>query len=142
MTTPIFGAKSFAKRLILNVGKEMYIRFIVTTDHRDKQRCTGVIASLRILRDEGILSGYHEEFANEVFDSLNNKLPCPPFSKNNWKGCVSWFKDTAREMIDMFRDIVAILEEHDHEVKMLTTDKPGMIVYEDAYQVVAKSKYY
>lgn len=120
----------------------MYIRFIVTTDHTDPQRCTGVVASLRILRDEGLLADYHEEFANEVFDMLNNRLPCPPFSKKNWTGCVSWFKDTAKEMIDMFRDIIAILEEHDHEVRTLVTDKPGMIVYEDDFQVVAKSKAY
>jgi hypothetical protein len=39
-------------------------------------------------------------------------------------------------------DLVAILEENDVSVRILKTDKPGMILYEDEFQVVAKSKKY
>ena len=53
-----------------------------------------------------------------------------------------WFKDRATEWILLFRDIVAILEDADLEVATLTTSKPGMIVYEDDFQVVAKSSDY
>ena len=122
-----------------------YIRFIVRSDHPSRIRCTGVVASLRILGEEGRLPDYHVEYSKELFDKLDEGLPCPPFEGSNWsKDCISWFKDTplAQEWISVFRDIVAILEDSDQEVGVLTTDRPGMIVYEDDYQVVAQSREY
>ena len=122
-----------------------YIRFIVRSDHPSRTRCTGVVASLRILGEEGRLPDYQIQYSKELFEQLNEGLPCPPFLKSNWgPNCVSWFKDTppAQEWISVFRDLIAILEDSDMEVGTLTTDRPGMIVYEDDYQIVAKSNKY
>jgi hypothetical protein len=38
----------------------------------------------------------------------------------------------------MARELAAILEAHDIRTEMLTTDRPGYVVYEDDYQVVAE----
>lgn len=122
-----------------------YIRFIVRSDHPSRTRCTGVVASLRIAGEEGRLPDYHVDYSNEIFDKLNKDLPCPPFKTSGWSlECVSWFKDTppAQEWISVFRDIIAILEDSDLIVGTLTTDRPGVIVYEDDFQVVAKSSQY
>jgi hypothetical protein len=122
-----------------------YIRFIVRSDHPSRTRCTGVVASLRILGEEGRLPEYHREYSLEIFERLNEGLPCPPFEGSGWPSdSVSWFKDTApaQEWISCFRDIVAILEDSDVDVGMLTTDRPGIIVYEDDFQVVARSLKY
>lgn len=122
-----------------------YIRFIVRSDHPSRTRCTGVVTSLRILGEQGRLPDYHLEYSRELFKKLNEGLPCPPFRQSDWDSdCISWFKDTppAQEWISVFRDLVAILEDSDVEVGTLTTDKPGMVVYEDDYQVVAKSLKY
>lgn len=102
------------------------------------------MASLRILGEEGRLPDYHLEYSKELFEHLNNELPCPPFDENNWSTCVSWFKDSepAQKWISVFRDLIAILEDSDIEVGTLTTEQPGMIVYEDEFQVVAKSDKY
>jgi len=119
-----------------------FIRFIVTTDHPSQTRCTGVVASLRIAGEEGQLPAYHMEYAEEIFSKLNRDLPCPPFDDNSWRDCVSWFKNipSSHEWISLFRDIIAILEDSDFQVRTLMTDKPGMIVYEDEFQVVTKSR--
>ena len=122
-----------------------FIRFIVRSDHSSRTRCTGVVASLRILGEAGRLPDYQVEYSKELFERLNEGLPCPPFEGSNWSSdCVSWFKDTepAQEWISVFRDLIAILEDSDVEVGTLITGKPGMIVYEDEFQVVAKSKEY
>ena len=122
-----------------------FIRFIVRTDHPSRTRCTGVVASLRILGEEGKLPDYQVEYSKELFDKLNDGLPCPPFEESSWSSdCISWFKDTeaAQKWISVFRDLIAILEDSDVEVGTLTTDAPGMIVYEDEFQVVAKSQDY
>ena len=39
-------------------------------------------------------------------------------------------------------DIVAILKEHMVQVRMVTSKKPGKIVYADDYQVVAETPYW
>lgn len=119
-----------------------YIRFIVRSDHPSRTRCAGVVTSLRILGEQGRLPDYHLEYSRELFKKLNEGLPCPPFRQSDWDSdCISWFKDTppAQEWISVFRDLVAVLEDSDVEVGTLITDKPGMIVYEDDYQIVAKS---
>lgn len=120
----------------------MYLRFIVTSGHKSKTRCTGVVVALSELKESGVLANYHEEFAEEVFRELNQKLPVPPFNYKNWKGCVCWFKGSASEIIGIFGDIVYIPEEHDLNVLTLTEHRPGMIVYEDDFQIVAKSREY
>lgn len=119
-----------------------YIRFIVQSDHKSQTRCTGVVASLRVLGELGRLPDYQVEYSKEIFQRINEKLPCPPFSQKDWTGCVCWFKDTARDWIAIFREMAAILEDSDFHVSILTTDRPGMIVYEDEFQVVAKSPKY
>ncbi|WP_193214484.1 hypothetical protein [Luteolibacter marinus] len=122
-----------------------YIRFIVRSDHQSRTRCTGVVASLRILGEEGRLPDYHVEYSQQLFAKLNAGLPCPPFGERRWStDCVSWFKDTApaQEWISVFRDLIAILEDSDIDVGTLVTDRPGMIVYEDDFQVVAQSQKY
>ena len=37
------------------------------------------------------------------------------------------------------RELVAILEAHDIAVEMLQTERPGYVVYEDTYQIVAEA---
>ena len=120
-----------------------YVRFIVRSDHSSRTRCTGAVASLRLLGEEGRLPEYQVSYSKELFEKLNRDLPCPPFNEKNWDhNCVSWFKDSAQEWISIFRDLIAILEGSNFDVAMLTTDRPGMIVYEDEFQVVAKSGEY
>ncbi len=124
------------------IKRPTYIRFIVVTDHKSKTRCTGVVASLRILGEEGRLPNYYLDYSKELFDKLDEDLPIPPFDYKNWKDSVCWFKDTATEWISLFREIIAILESCDEQVEMLFTETPGMIVYEDEFQIVAKSHKY
>ena len=46
------------------------------------------------------------------------------------------------EPIRRMWDIVAILREHGVAARMVTAEKPGKIVYEDRYQVVAETPYW
>jgi len=51
---------------------------------------------------------------------------------------VCWFKPSATNHIAKVREISFILEENGVLVRVLKTHKPGYIVYEDHYQVVAE----
>ncbi len=51
---------------------------------------------------------------------------------------VSWFKDSATEHIEHLREISSIIQRHGAVVDFLHTNEPGLILYEDEYQVFAQ----
>jgi hypothetical protein len=60
----------------------------------------------------------------------------PPYYRKRQNG-LSWFKDSAPEHIRKMREMSALLEHHDIRVRMIKTTRPGYVVYEDEFQVVA-----
>jgi hypothetical protein len=125
----------------------MFVRFIVGSDAENAAWLTGIITESRILRDGGHLYDYESELLEKTFAWLNEHLPCPPFGAKlrtgEWTSdAVSWFRAEAREPIGRLWDIVAILKEHGVPVRLVATDRPGTIVYEDMFQVVAETPYW
>jgi hypothetical protein len=51
---------------------------------------------------------------------------------------VCWFKASATEHIAKVREMACILELNGVYVRVIQTRKPGYVVYEDGYQVVAE----
>jgi hypothetical protein len=92
-----------------------------------------------MLRDSGEVADYEVDHIEELFEWINDKLPCPPFeSSDGSPDAISWFKDSSQEIISRFRDMIALLEIHGRPVRTITTMAPGTILYEDDYQVVAE----
>jgi hypothetical protein len=125
----------------------MFVRFVVGADAENAAWLTGVITEAAILCDAGVLYRYEAERLEQVFDWFNAHLPVPPFSKklrsSEWtRSAVSWFRHEATRPLRCIWDIVAILKEHGLAVRMVTTKKPGKIVYADEYQVVAETPYW
>ncbi len=122
----------------------MFVRFVVGADAENAAWLTGVVTMARILHDDGKLYAYETELLEETFAWFNEHLPCPPFGEKlrigEWtRDAVSWFRPDAREPVGRLWEIVAILKEHGVPVRLVTTEKPGRIVYEDEYQVVAET---
>jgi hypothetical protein len=81
------------------------------------------------------------EIVNNIFEYFNKHLPVPPYSTKKWSiDAISWFRDNAVNYIDKMRDLTFILEENGYQVRILKTDKPGMILYEDEYQIVSQNR--
>lgn len=119
----------------------MYLRFVVGSESDPARIQSGLFVETEYLRKNGHLEAYQEKLVREAFAFFNKNLPCPPFSRKNWSSdAISWFKDTAHEFIDRMRDLTFILEENDLLVRILKTEKPGMILYEDEFQVIAQSR--
>ena len=53
---------------------------------------------------------------------------------------ISWFHPRALEPIRRVRAIVEIVREHGVQVEQVTTRDPGIVIYEDGWQVVAKPR--
>jgi hypothetical protein len=117
----------------------MFIRFVVGGDTEDHRQLTGIVTEARMLRDDGLLSTAEEAHLNAVFAWLNCNLPCPPFSSAGWsRDAVAWFKDSSTESIRQCRKLMALLQQHDRPVRMLKSERPGKILYEDDFQVVVE----
>ena len=123
--------------------KRKYVRFVVGTNREKPTEQNGVVSSLRFIKEAGKLPDYEVQHAEEILRWLNSNLPCPPFSASKWPpDAISWFKASARGMIAKFRELISILEQYDEPVRMLTTNQPGVILYEDEFQIVAHSVHF
>jgi hypothetical protein len=121
----------------------VYVHFGAGSDKDLPRSLTGVITEARTVRDRGVLEPHEQEWLEQIFEWYNDHLPCPLFSRKRWSGdAISWFKDDAGDFIKRILDIVAQLKEHGVPVRILRTDKPGMILYEDEFQVVAESPHW
>ena len=125
----------------------MFVRFVVGDDSENPFWLTGVITAARILGDEGRLFKYESDMLDELFAWFNENLPCPPFESKTRSGewsrdAVSWFRDDAGEPLRRIWDIIAVLEDNGVLVRLVTTEKPGRIVYADEYQIVAETPYW
>ena len=49
-----------------------------------------------------------------------------------------WFKPTATEHIAKVREISCILQQNGVYVRLIKAQRPGYVIYEDEYQVVAE----
>lgn len=54
------------------------------------------------------------------------------------KRALSWFKDSAHAHLERVRRLVALLESCGVVAEMITTERPGYVVYEDDFQMVAE----
>jgi hypothetical protein len=117
----------------------MFIRFVVGGDDESHRVLTGLVTEARMPRDKGELADYEIEQLEATYEWLNRRLSCPPFSSAGWsRDAVSWFKDTATESIKQMRKLAALLESHGLLVRMLRSENPGKILYEDRFQVVVE----
>lgn len=122
----------------------MFLRFVTRELHDESHQELGVFHAAGKLRDSGYLSQAEEVLLQEIRDWFNinlekpRRLTCakPPYYRKRQNG-ISWFKDSAREHISKMREMVGLLEHHDVPVRMIKTGRPGYVVYEDEFQIVA-----
>lgn len=117
----------------------VFVRFVVGSDGDHHRSLNGIVTEARFLRDEGRLSESERSRLEESYQWLNDHVPVPPFSTEQWpRDVVSWFKGDAIEPISRMWDLVAILRDHDVATRMLRSPNPGKVFYEDVLQVVVE----
>lgn len=121
----------------------MYIRFVIHKLDEDSGKRQGLFQALANLESRGRLRPHEQEHFDEVYEWFRHNLKKPrSFSRSSKphakKVALSWFKDSATEHIAKMRGLVQVLQAHRVEVEVLTTDRPGYVVYEDNFQVAAE----
>lgn len=118
-----------------------FIRFVVGSESDYPRTQSGLFTEIESLRSNGHLEPYQMKMVKDIFEYFNKNLPVPPYSTKKWSiDAISWFKDSAINFIDRMRDLAFILEENGHRVRILKIDRPGMVLYEDEYQVVSQNR--
>ena len=121
----------------------MFLRFIGSEIDEDSGTEKGVFRLAYDLRDSGLLNKNEDVRLDELLDWFKTNLPVPKKfrSANNDSSLslsICWFKDSAREMLDMVWQLKHILENHDILVNVLKSEDIGHVIYNDDFQVLAK----
>lgn len=122
----------------------MYLRFVVEQIDERTGKYAGIFTLAYYLRDEKRLTISEEHLVSELISWYKKNLPIPcTFSRKkndshkNTHG-LSWFKHDSKEAINKMWELKAVLENHGFNIEVLKTERPGYVVYEDEYQIVAE----
>src|SRR5436189_3747816 len=116
----------------------MYVRFTISKKDRQSHLEQGLLRAAGALQAAKQFTPADEALLREVFDWFNRSLPRPTrvarsSRPNAAAKAVSWFKDTAGEVIARMEELAAVLREHGYVVRRVTTNRPAYAVYEQAY---------
>jgi hypothetical protein len=94
------------------------------------------------LRDRGLIALVEQERHDRILRWFSNRLPVPTrFARsrrrNAHANAICWFRAEATEHITTVRQLAEMLERHGITTRAIQTTKPGYVVYEDDFQVVA-----
>ena len=99
----------------------------------------GIFSMCWQLIQDDIMDEEDQGLYRELDDWFAETLPWPPQYKNQER-VVCFFKtENSEEMMKMIRPALWLLEKYHHPYFLVYTNSPGEIVYEDQFQVVAKT---
>ena len=93
---------------------------------------------MQMIRDE-VMEGEDADLYMELDSWFAENLPWPPPCKRQ-EAVVCWFKtENSEEMLKMMKPVLWLLDRYEHPYYLVYTNTPGEIVYEDQYQIAAKT---
>lgn len=119
--------------------KREYIRFVVSQKDEDSHVAQGIFQAAARAVEWGTIKGDDADELAEIRWWFNDNLEKPAsFGRGKLSLGICWFKTDATEHIARIFEMVRILERNGISVRKIKTDKPGYIVYEDEWQLVAE----
>jgi hypothetical protein len=99
----------------------------------------GIFSMCWGLIQQDVMDAEDADLFREIDGWFAENLPWPPQCMNR-ESVVCWFKtENSQEMMKMIRPALWLLEKYHHPYFLVYTNSPGEIVYEDQFQVVAKT---
>lgn len=119
--------------------KREFVRFVIDRKDEDSHVAQGIFqAAARALEWQNI-KGSDADRLNELRGWFSENLEKPnSFGRNKLRLGICWFKASSTEHISRIYEMVQVLERNGIGVKKIKTDKPGYVVYEDEWQLVAE----
>jgi hypothetical protein len=119
--------------------KREYVRFVIGRKDEDSHVEQGIFqAAVQALEWQSI-AGCDADALNELRAWFSENLKKPTsFGRDKLRLGICWFKTASTEHISRIWEMVQILERNGVYVKKIRTDKPGYVIYEDEWQLVAE----
>jgi hypothetical protein len=121
------------------IDKREYVRFVIGRKDADSDVEQEIFqAAAKTLECQNITGADADEL-KELRAWFNENLEKPTsFGRDRLRLGICWFKTDASDHINRIWEMVSILERNGIYVKKIRTDKPGYVVYEDEWQLVAE----
>ena len=117
----------------------MYLRFETLKKNEDNASLEGVFQAAFALRDSGKLSKYEQADLEKYLNWFNMHMKAPGcLKKQENRRAICWFHPRAKRPVTFIRHICFLLEEHGIHTQMIKSADPGIIIYEDGWQIAAK----
>jgi hypothetical protein len=119
--------------------KAEYVRFVIGRKDEDSHVEQGIFQAVALAVEWGNITGADADELNELRHWFSENLERPTsFGRDALRRGICWFKTGATEHIARIWEMVRILERNGIYVKKIRTDKPGYVVYQDEWQLVAE----
>jgi hypothetical protein len=119
--------------------RQQYIRFVIGRKDEESQVEQGIFQAVAQALEWENITGSDADELNEMRAWFNKNLGKPTsFGRDKFRFGVCWFKTGSTEHISRIWEMVHILERNGIYVKKIRTDKPGYVIYEDEWQLVAE----
>jgi hypothetical protein len=119
--------------------KREYVRFVIGRKDKENHVERGIFQAAAQALEWKNITGRDADELNEVLAWFGENLEKPTSAgrdKNRFGIC--WFKTGSAAHISRIWEMVNILERNGIDVKKIRTDKPGYVIYEDEWQLVAE----
>ena len=119
--------------------KREYVRFVIDFKDEDSHVDQGIFQAAARALELDWVRGRDAEELYELKTWFNENLERPAaFGRGRASLGICWFKIEASAHISRVYEMVRILERRGIRIKKIKTDKPGYVVYEDDWQLVAE----
>ncbi|MDQ3585790.1 MAG: hypothetical protein ACR2GW_02375 [Pyrinomonadaceae bacterium] len=121
----------------------MFLRFVTLYLDDHSHMAAGIFTAAYELKDEEELPDYTRHMLAEILSWFDEYLDEPHIFSRSPRAYgrnigICWFKNTAQRHLEKTFELAALLEEHNVLIELLKAERPGYVVYEDDYQIVAE----
>jgi hypothetical protein len=122
-----------------SLEKREYVRFVIGRKDNESHVEQGIFQAAAVALEWQNITGSDADELNELREWFSQNLEKPnSFGRDTLRLGICWFKTGATEHIARIWKMVQILERNGIYVKKIRTDKPGYVIYEDEWQLVAE----
>jgi hypothetical protein len=119
--------------------KREYVRFVIGRKDEGSHVEQGIFQAAAQALERQHVSDSDADELNELRAWFSDNLEKPTsFGRDKLCLGICWFKSASTDHISRIWDMVEILERNGIYVKKIRTDKPGYVIYEDEWQLVAE----
>jgi hypothetical protein len=119
--------------------KREYVRFVIGRKDEESHVEQGIFHAVGQALEWQTITGPDADELNELRDWFGENLEKPAsFGRDKHLLGICWFKTASDAHISRIWQMVQILERNGIYVKKIRTDKPGYVIYEDEWQLVAE----